>query len=73
MNDVFQLDHSPSTLTNHIMAWHTDQTLSLVIPAYNEEERLPIMLDVTFDYLNKNRTALTQLYNNAITYLASFC
>lgn len=40
--------------------------LSLVIPAYNEEERLPIMLDETFEYLNKNREHLSQLYYNAI-------
>lgn len=40
--------------------------LSLVIPAYNEEERLPIMLDATLDYLNKNREMLTQLYIDAV-------
>ncbi|KAL7526142.1 hypothetical protein ACHAXR_004369 [Thalassiosira sp. AJA248-18] len=39
-----------------------EQILSLVIPAYNEEERLPIMLDSTLDYLNANRKHLTQLF-----------
>ena len=41
--------------------------LSLIIPAYNEEERLPIMLDTTLDFLDKNRETLTQLYNDAVT------
>lgn len=36
--------------------------LSLVIPAYNEAERLPVMLDATLQYLNTNRKQLTQLF-----------
>ena len=43
-----------------------DDLLSLIIPAYNEEERLPIMLDETLDYLNKDRQNLTQLFEAAI-------
>ncbi len=39
--------------------------LSLVIPAYNEEQRLPIMLNDTFEYLNKNRENLTTLFYDA--------
>mmetsp|Transcript_15344 Transcript_15344/g.36789 ORF Transcript_15344/g.36789 Transcript_15344/m.36789 type:complete len:361 (+) Transcript_15344:123-1205(+) len=39
-----------------------DNTLSLVIPAYNEAERLPIMLDTTLGYLNTNRKDLSQLF-----------
>ncbi|KAL7446576.1 hypothetical protein ACHAXM_010258 [Skeletonema potamos] len=35
--------------------------LTLVIPAYNEEERLPTMLNETLDYLDKNRESLTHL------------
>ena len=41
-----------------------DNVLSLVIPAYNEAERLPIMLDATLDYLNTYRTDITYLYND---------
>ena len=44
----------------------SDGLLSLIIPAYNEEERLPIMLDATLDYLDKNRETLTQLYYDAV-------
>jgi len=40
--------------------------LSLVIPAYNEEKRLPIMLNDTFKYLNKNRGNLTDLFYEAV-------
>lgn len=43
-----------------------DNTLSLVIPAYNEAQRLPIMLDVTLDYLNANRKELTDIFNAAV-------
>eukprot|EP00571_Detonula_confervacea_P009482 CAMPEP_0172314330 /NCGR_PEP_ID=MMETSP1058-20130122/22255_1 /TAXON_ID=83371 /ORGANISM="Detonula confervacea, Strain CCMP 353" /LENGTH=365 /DNA_ID=CAMNT_0013028161 /DNA_START=59 /DNA_END=1156 /DNA_ORIENTATION=+ len=39
-----------------------DNTLSLVIPAYNEAERLPIMLDATLKYLNTNRKDLTKVF-----------
>ena len=42
---------------------HTGNTLSLVIPAYNEEERLPIMLKSTLDYLMSNRKALSNLFS----------
>ena len=45
---------------------NTGRILSLIIPAYNEEERLPVMLDVTFEYLNRNRDALTQMFNKAV-------
>ena len=41
-----------------------DNVLTLVIPAYNEAERLPIMLDATLDYLNTYRTDITYLYND---------
>lgn len=40
--------------------------ISLVIPAYNEAERLPIMLDDTLAYLDANRTDLTRVYNAII-------
>lgn len=43
-----------------------DALLSLIIPAYNEEERLPIMLDESLGYLNKDRESLTQLFDAAI-------
>jgi len=35
-------------------------TLSFVIPAYNEAERLPIMLDDTLEYLNRNRKEISK-------------
>jgi dolichyl-phosphate beta-glucosyltransferase len=41
----------------------TDDILSLIIPAYNEAERLPAMLDVTLHYLKTNRTELTHLFH----------
>lgn len=44
----------------------SDDLLSLIIPAYNEEERLPIMLDESLSYLNKDRKSLTQLFDAAI-------
>jgi len=44
----------PNHTGNNIM-------LSLIIPAYNEAERLPIMLDATIEFLNTNRKELTQL------------
>jgi dolichyl-phosphate beta-glucosyltransferase len=44
----------------------SDDLLSLIIPAYNEEERLPIMLNETLDYLVKNRESLTQLFDAVI-------
>ena len=43
-----------------------DDLLSLIIPAYNEEERLPIMLDETLVYLNKDRESLTHLFDAAV-------
>ena len=43
-----------------------DDLLSLIIPAYNEEDRLPIMLDETLGYLDKDRHNLTQLFEAAI-------
>lgn len=39
-----------------------DNTLSLIIPAYNEAERLPLMLDDTLKYLNTNRKDLTKIF-----------
>jgi len=33
-----------------------DVSLSVIVPAYNEEERLPIMLDETFEYLENRQT-----------------
>jgi cellulose synthase/poly-beta-1,6-N-acetylglucosamine synthase-like glycosyltransferase len=42
---------------------YTDNILSLVVPAYNEAERLPLMLDVTLEYLNRNRKNITQHFN----------
>jgi dolichyl-phosphate beta-glucosyltransferase len=35
-------------------------SLSIVIPAYNEEARLPIMLDAAMDYMDKNRSIVFQ-------------
>lgn len=42
-----------------------ENILSLVIPAYNEAERLPIMLDATLEYLGTNRKYITQLFRAA--------
>ena len=44
----------------------SDDLLSLIIPAYNEEKRLPIMLDETIEYLDKDRDYLTQLFDAVI-------
>ncbi len=57
---------APSSATSSSYNSNGEHLLSLVIPAYNEEERLPIMLDVTLDYLDKNRETLTQLYIDAV-------
>lgn len=43
-NDVTYEDIAPSTLY-----------LSVIVPAYNEESRLPIMLDEAFDYLESRK------------------
>ena len=43
---------------------YTGNILSLVIPAYNEADRLPIMLDATLEYMNINRRGITQLFND---------
>merc|ERR1740139_1608940 len=40
--------------------------LCLVIPAYNEEERLPIMLDQTFTFLRSNRDDISNLCHRAM-------
>lgn len=56
--------HHNSTQTHIHKLCCTENILSLVIPAYNEAERLPIMLDATLDYLNTNRTDITQLFNS---------
>jgi dolichyl-phosphate beta-glucosyltransferase len=45
---------------------HSDNTLSLVIPAYNEAQRLPIMLNVTLDYLYTHRKDLTKMFHDAV-------
>lgn len=39
---------------------------SLIIPAYNEEDRLPIMLDATCKYLNENRKEVATLHEKAL-------
>ncbi len=57
---------APSSATSSSYNSNGELLLSLVIPAYNEEERLPIMLDVTLDYLDKNREMLTQLCIDAV-------
>lgn len=57
---------SPSATSSSSYNKNSELLLSLVIPAYNEEERLPIMLDATLDYLDKNRETLTQLYVDAV-------
>src|SRR5210317_700629 len=44
--------------------YYTDNILSLGIPAYNEADRLPIMLDATLEYMNINRRVITQLFND---------
>ena len=41
-------------------------TLSLVIPAYNEEKRLPVMLKATFNYLNGNRQLLSRIFKKIL-------
>eukprot|EP00581_Thalassiosira_minuscula_P030776 CAMPEP_0183767044 /NCGR_PEP_ID=MMETSP0739-20130205/11950_1 /TAXON_ID=385413 /ORGANISM="Thalassiosira miniscula, Strain CCMP1093" /LENGTH=361 /DNA_ID=CAMNT_0026005913 /DNA_START=123 /DNA_END=1208 /DNA_ORIENTATION=- len=38
-----------------------ENVLSFVIPAYNEAERLPVMLDATIEYLDEKRNYITQL------------
>lgn len=40
--------------------------LSIVIPAYNEEERLPIMLTAATDYINQNRSSVQQKCQAAV-------
>ncbi|KAL3805087.1 hypothetical protein HJC23_003315 [Cyclotella cryptica] len=45
---------------------HEGHILSLVIPAYNEEERLPIMLETTLEYLNSNRKLISGLFNKSL-------
>ncbi|KAL7439051.1 hypothetical protein ACHAXH_003817 [Discostella pseudostelligera] len=45
-------------------SYHTDNILSLIIPAYNEAERLPVMLDVTLKYLDTNRMDVTNLFHS---------
>ena len=55
-----------TTLAGDEKSNHTDNILSLVIPAYNEVERLPIMLDATLEYLNANRKHLTQLFGDVV-------
>jgi cellulose synthase/poly-beta-1,6-N-acetylglucosamine synthase-like glycosyltransferase len=42
--------------------------LSLVIPAYNEQDRLPIMLDATLSYLHTWQTKFTTTTKKALTY-----
>ena len=53
-------------LTGNKSSGSDDLLLSLIIPAYNEEKRLPTMLDETLDYLDNNRESLTQLSDAAI-------
>ena len=55
-----------SNINNNTRQQYGDNTLSLVIPAYNEAQRLPIMLDVTLDYLYANRKELTNIFNAAV-------
>jgi hypothetical protein len=45
---------------------YSDNTLSLVIPAYNEAQRLPIMLNVTLDYLYTHRKEITKMFHDAV-------
>lgn len=40
--------------------------LSIVIPAYNEEERLPIMLDAATQYVNQNRSSVVKACQAAV-------
>lgn len=40
--------------------------LSLIIPAYNEEERLPVMLDSTLDFLQKNQEKVFDLCKSSL-------
>jgi dolichyl-phosphate beta-glucosyltransferase len=46
--------------------WLSGNTFSLIIPAYNEEERLPIMLKSTLDYLSSNRNTLSELFSKIV-------
>lgn len=39
--------------------------LSLIIPAYNEEDRLPVMLDKTLDFLSSNHENVSNLAMSA--------
>ena len=55
--------HSLSNATSKLFIHHTDNILSLIIPAYNEAERLPIMLDSTLRFLDTNRIYLTEQFN----------
>ena len=43
--------------------------LSIVIPAYNEEVRLPIMLDAAIDYIDKNRSTILKKKSTCIEWL----
>lgn len=60
-NYIFQLT---DLMHQHFII--TGNTLSLVIPAYNEEERLPIMLEATLDYLTNNRNMLCELFKKIL-------
>lgn len=40
--------------------------LSLIIPAYNEEERLPVMLKSTLDYLSSSRKSISDSFKKIL-------
>uniref|UniRef100_A0A7S4SFH3 Glycosyltransferase 2-like domain-containing protein n=1 Tax=Ditylum brightwellii TaxID=49249 RepID=A0A7S4SFH3_9STRA len=52
-------------LTNNDNTKQQQPILSIIIPAYNEEERLPPMLLETYTYLTKNRKDITNLCHAA--------
>jgi len=44
----------------------TESSISFIIPAYNEEDRLPIMLDQTLEFLSKQRNEISSLINTIL-------
>jgi len=53
--DVEELSSSPDTADTHPCDESLPPLLSLVIPSYNEEDRIPIMIRESFGYLTSQR------------------
>ncbi|KAL3805246.1 hypothetical protein ACHAWO_009048 [Cyclotella atomus] len=54
------------SLSCNVVVLTGGNTLSLIIPAYNEEERLPVMMKATLDYLMSSRNMLSELFNKIL-------